>query len=62
MRTLQLRSEKRFEAMCASKKRYRTLEHAEKILKRRMQRIPGLKLRLYLCPLCVHYHLTSQKP
>jgi len=62
MRTLQLRSEQRFQAMCACKKKYRTLEHAEKIMKRRMQRVRGLRLRLYLCPLCIHYHLTSQNP
>lgn len=62
MRTLQLRSEKRFEAMCASKNPYRTFEHAEKILKRRTQRTPGIHLRIYLCPHCHNWHLTSKKP
>lgn len=62
MRTLQIRSERRFEKMCAGKKSYLSIQAAEQAMKSRMWRVRGLELRIYPCPICPNYHLTSQNP
>lgn len=60
MRTLQLRSERRFFWMCQCKKSFSTLQAAEQSIKdRKVKR--GIELSVYPCPICHNYHITSQK-
>lgn len=46
--------------MCLFKRLYITYQEAEKTLKRR-QKKTDKKLRIYKCPICKGYHLTSKE-
>lgn len=46
--------------MCLNKRLYPTLKEAEQSLKRR-QKHTDRTLRIYLCPICKGYHLTSKE-
>lgn len=60
MRTLQIRSERRFFWMCERKKPFLSLQEAEQAIKcRRVKH--GVELSVYPCPICHNYHITSQK-
>lgn len=47
------------EAMCTTKKQYRSQEHAQKVAWSSEQK-RGVKLRVYQCPRCSWFHLTKQ--
>lgn len=44
---------------CGKKKRYRS-EHEARLIANRGEAARGTKLRVYACPLCGGYHITSQ--
>lgn len=46
---------------CASKRAYSSPEQAAKAVRGR-NRYDGKYLRVYHCPVCQMFHLTSQKP
>ena len=46
--------------MCLMKRLYLTFADAEQALKRR-QKKAKIKLRIYKCPICKGYHLTSKE-
>lgn len=45
--------------MCLGKVRHKTLAKAERNKERCEKKRPDTKLRIYLCPVCSWYHLTS---
>lgn len=47
------------EKMCLNKRLYITVEEAQKTLSYR-QKQTGQPLRIYKCPICKGYHLTSK--
>ena len=47
---------------CSHKRAYRTEREATEVAEHQMQRNPGLVLRVYTCPSCGYYHLTSKLP
>jgi rubrerythrin len=47
---------------CSHKRAYRTKREATEVAEHQMQRNRGLVLRVYTCPICGDYHLTSKPP
>lgn len=47
------------ERMCLGKKVYRTIQHAENTCKN-ANKHRGVQLRVYSCPCCGGFHLTSR--
>lgn len=49
--------------MCISKKQFRTERQAERAIDRAVKdgRVRTGILRIYACPLCGHFHLTSKE-
>ena len=46
--------------MCFHKKKYRTLNYAIKVAKELTEKF-GKRQYVYLCPLCLNYHMTTHK-
>lgn len=46
--------------MCLGKSAYRHIDKVEKV-KKKIKKERGIKLRHYLCPHCMKYHLTSKE-